>query len=187
METYSLKQRLNYNVILWITVQLNTKIKIRNFFLNQSYISMRGGQRSLNTILDNIYPIGSIYLSIYNTNPSEYFGGTWEQVAGGKYLFGVGGTDGNVTPGSTGGAWSHTHSLDTNTAIAVIQLNNKGTIWYRERNTGINNTKNYTYTASATGKPQENSSPYGAKLLGDTSSVQVIPPYYAVYMRKRIN
>ena len=42
-----------------------------------------GGQRSLNTILDNIYPIGSIYLSIYNTNPSEYFGGTWEQVAGG--------------------------------------------------------------------------------------------------------
>ena len=148
---------------------------------------MRGGQRSLNIILDNIYPIGSIYLSIYSTNPSEYFGGTWEQIAGGKYLFGVGGTDGNVTPGSTGGGWGHTHSLDTDSAVAAIQLNNKGTIWYRERNTGTNNTKNYTLTTSGTGAPQTNSSPYGAKLFGNTASTQVIPPYYAVYIWKRIS
>lgn len=35
-----------------------------------------------------IYPVGSIYLSTSTTNPSTYFGGTWEQVAKESYLLG---------------------------------------------------------------------------------------------------
>ena len=35
------------------------------------------------------YPVGSIYLSVNNTNPSTYFDGTWELVAKGKTLVGV--------------------------------------------------------------------------------------------------
>lgn len=34
----------------------------------------------------NLYPVGSIYLSVNNTNPSEYFGGIWEKVSGG-YIY----------------------------------------------------------------------------------------------------
>ena len=37
----------------------------------------------------NIYPIGSIYLSMVSTNPSEYFGGTWAQISQGRVLVGV--------------------------------------------------------------------------------------------------
>ena len=35
------------------------------------------------------WPVGSIYLSVNNTNPSSYFGGTWEQIAKGRTLVGV--------------------------------------------------------------------------------------------------
>ncbi len=32
-------------------------------------------------------PIGSIFLTVSNTNPSQYFGGTWEKISGG-FLWG---------------------------------------------------------------------------------------------------
>ena len=37
----------------------------------------------------NLYPIGSIYLSVNSTNPSNYFGGTWEQIED-RFLIGAG-------------------------------------------------------------------------------------------------
>lgn len=41
------------------------------------------------TILDLTYPIGSIYLSIKNTNPSSLFGGIWEAWGSGRVPVGV--------------------------------------------------------------------------------------------------
>lgn len=57
-------------------------------------------------------PIGSIYLSISMTNPSTYFGGTWEQIAKGRTLVGIdpNDTDFNVVK-KTGGEKSHTLSI----------------------------------------------------------------------------
>lgn len=37
----------------------------------------------------NLYPIGSIYISVVNTNPKEYFGGTWQSFGSGQVLVGV--------------------------------------------------------------------------------------------------
>lgn len=59
------------------------------------------------------YPIGSIYLSINNTNPSKWFGGTWEQIAKGRTLVGVdtSQTEFNIAK-KTGG--EKTHKLTVN-------------------------------------------------------------------------
>ena len=34
----------------------------------------------INGVIDKIYPIGSIYMSMNNTNPQTFLGGTWEQI-----------------------------------------------------------------------------------------------------------
>lgn len=53
-------------------------------------------------------PIGSIFLTVSNDNPSKYFGGTWEKISGGFLYACVNNIDNNVanTPGT--GTYNHT-------------------------------------------------------------------------------
>ena len=37
----------------------------------------------------SIFPVGAIYLSATNNDPSLYFGGTWERISKGRFLVGV--------------------------------------------------------------------------------------------------
>lgn len=60
-----------------------------------------------------LYPIGSIYMSIQDTNPSVFFGGTWERIAKGKTLVGVDENDSDFNISSkTGGEKTHTLTID---------------------------------------------------------------------------
>ena len=47
--------------------------------LNTDYLS----------ILDKVYPVGSIYISVNATNPSTIFGGTWTKFGQGRTLVGL--------------------------------------------------------------------------------------------------
>lgn len=52
-----------------------------------------------------MYPVGSIYLSVKNTNPSTYFGGTWVAWGSGRVPVGINTSDSNFnTVEKTGGA-----------------------------------------------------------------------------------
>ena len=48
----------------------------------------------INAIKNNIYPVGSIYMSVNSVDPSALFGGTWEQVSQGRVIVGAGSNDG---------------------------------------------------------------------------------------------
>lgn len=160
--------------------------------LSQSILhKYEGGQRSLNTILDNIYPIGSIYLSIYNTNPSEYFGGTWEQI---KSSFLVGADGDKYVAGTNGGSETHDHfyrigyrpyygGLVGNDKDAIMLYNYRTASWtYGAKDTGIPETnainKGFTASYYATDAARYSVGSY-------TNKISNIPPYYAVYMWKR--
>lgn len=59
-------------------------------------------------IVDKIYPVGSIYISVNNTSPSILFGGEWEQIQE-KFLLSAGNTH---QAGTTGGEFTHTLTID---------------------------------------------------------------------------
>lgn len=56
---------------------------------------------------ETMYPVGSIYMSVYEVNPHDLFGGTWTQIKD-KFLLASGDTYAN---GATGGSASQTYTL----------------------------------------------------------------------------
>ena len=59
--------------------------------------------------IDFIYPVGSIYFSIKNTNPSKWFGGTWTAWGSGRVPVGVASNQTEfATVEKTGGEKTHT-------------------------------------------------------------------------------
>lgn len=60
----------------------------------------------IDNLLNNIYPVGSIYMSVNSTNPGTLFGGTWTQIQD-TFLLAAGST---YTAGGTGGSDKHTHT-----------------------------------------------------------------------------
>lgn len=67
-----------------------------------------GNIDNMGAVLDKVYPVGAIYMSVVNTSPATLFGGTWEQIQG-KFLLGA---DSTYTAGSTGGEATHTLTSD---------------------------------------------------------------------------
>lgn len=142
-------------------------------------------------IFDMIYPVGSIYISINNVNPSVMFGGTWEQIKD-VFLLGAGST---YSAGSTGGEANHAltqseipsypignlpeivpgnHGNLANGGIVATNLvetspTNPG---LKSNGNGITSGTQYSYMIYSNGgvKPHNN-----------------IPPYLAVYIWKRVN
>ncbi len=76
------------------------------------------------------FPVGSIYLSINNTNPTTWFGGTWELIAKGRTLVGVDPNDADFnTVSKTGGSkhlQAHIHTIEQSAGSRVVLAYNGG-------------------------------------------------------------
>lgn len=133
-------------------------------------------------IIDMIYPVGSIYMSVNNTDPSTLFGGRWTQLKD-RFLLGAGST---YTNGATGGSAdaivvSHNHATSTS-----------GETFVTSESDGANNTK-VSYSASGNRYVDgmtSDSKPFhhraGTGYSGVSGTGKNMPPYLTVYMWKRI-
>lgn len=60
------------------------------------------------SVIDMVYPVGAIYMSVNSTNPGNLFGGKWEQIKD-RFMLACGDT---YAAGSTGGEAQHTLTVD---------------------------------------------------------------------------
>ena len=127
------------------------------------------GKKSL---LDLIYPINSIYISVSSTNPSTIFGGTWEAFATGRTLVGVDANDTDFNAsGKEGGSKTVTLTKDQMPAHTHTLKRSK--------------TGGQTYTGAvfdSVDGPYEDVSTLSA---GGGDAHDNMPPYITVYMWKR--
>lgn len=148
--------------------RFNNSMGVNCFPKNQLSFEVGG-----KTIFDMIYPIGSIYISINNTNPSTMFGGTWEQIED-AFLLAAGDT---YAGGSTGGNANHKHltcfGFDGNSIYGYAD--NSGLPMY---GSGV-----YNGNRIHVGITQDS----GALRIASTQEASSMPPYLTVYMWKRVS
>ena len=115
--------------------------------------------------LNKIYPVGSIYISTKDTDPSELFGGIWERYAGGRKLVGIG-SNGTTNYNSVGMAQGN-----------------------KEVSLSINNIPAHSHTLTPSGTVSSifKGSAVTISSSGGSSSIDIMNPYITVYMWKRIS
>lgn len=114
---------MSYNRLNW--VEGETPLSAQNFNnIEDGVEEALNGLEALGTradLFNAIYPVGSIYMSVNNTNPSALFGGTWVAWGSGRVPVGVNTSDSSFnTVEKTGGAASHSYTPSgTNSGGAV--------------------------------------------------------------------
>lgn len=127
----------------------------------------------VNNIVNLIYPVGSIYISVNSTNPSILFGGTWEQING-KMIIGYDPTDSDFnTLGATGGSKTHTQTIKE-------LASHTHTIGYANYKTSISTSGQQIYTNVA-----DNISSKATKSSGSSEPMNIMNPYYVANIWKR--
>lgn len=151
---------------------------------------------TINTTIDNtinsIYPIGSVYISLTETNPGTYLKGIWEQFGQGRTLIGEGtGDDGsntmNFTAGSTGGKYEHNHTYgvklnDYYSNLSNLNLRNSDGSWQG----GVNDGRRDAYVNSACQEGNKEVNSHAYKIEANTSNSKTMHPYITVYFWKRV-
>jgi hypothetical protein len=95
-----------------------------NYYIGGKYMNTIGNvidRGGVENIVDLIYPVGSIYLSVNNVNPSILFGGTWEAWGSGCVPVGVKTSDTDFnTVEKTGGAKTESYiPAGSNAAVTL--------------------------------------------------------------------
>ena len=132
--------------------------------------------------LSKMYPVGSIYISVNSTNPSNFLDGQWEQLKD-RFLLACGNS---YAAGSTGG--EATHQLTIN-EIPSHDHNIRTQQWYESQSghgVGSDNSI-YSWKNSDTGGTSSKVYINTTEYSGGGNSHNNMPPYLSVYVWKRIS
>ena len=121
-------------------------------------------------LLNLIYPVGSIYMSVNSTSPATLFGGQWEQIKD-RFLLSSGDTYKN---GSTGGSATHTLTINEIPSHSHTLISNTPQ--------GSSDTISILSTLQGS---DENAFLRHSGYVGGSKAHNNMPPYLVVYMWKR--
>ena len=138
------------------------------------------------SILDFVYPVGSIYMSVDPRNPKDFLGGTWVEWGAGRVPVGVNSSDTDFdTAEKTGGEKTHRLSVDempwhdhsgTNSTVETVTIHTRPTGGALQH-LGVNT---YTVKYDVNEQTQEYMvSPAGGQTL-DVESGTIINSQYGV-------
>ena len=158
---------------------------------------------SINTRVTNIenqiYPVGSIYISVSNTNPSTLFGGTWESYASGRTLVGINTSDSDFnTIGKTGGNKTHQHLyglqyggyfrdtiIEGNSNAGLLNYSDSSNFSVTGGGTSVGSLSMAINGGTTSSYVSANVNVAHYRITANTSATSNLQPYITVYMWKR--
>ena len=164
---------------------LTSNITDKVLSANQGKVLNESINSLTNNLINLIYPVGSIYMSVNNVSPASFLGGTWEAISTGRTLFGVSGSQkgGDLIeaglPNITG---SFKINSDANNAGVDAHFSGSGAIETYNASGSGSNVAASTWNVGG-GFNFDASKSYS--IYGASTTVQ--PPAVAVYIWKRIS
>ena len=137
-----------------------------------------------NMILNAVYPVGSIYMSVNSTSPATLFGGKWVAISQGRTLVGVGtGTDINGdsmtwAAEATGGEYLHTLTIDE-------MPSHKHVSWIHGNVNPTSHSESKDYFSYSGWGSSYHDTWENTDNTGGGQAHNNIQPFFAVYMWKR--
>lgn len=101
---YTAGSLCSYNGSTWTALRASTNVKpaegsywhaLSNYYTTATLVG---------DLLNKVYPVGSIYMSVVNVSPASFLGGTWQAIEQGRMLMAAGSS---WQAGTTGGAAYH--------------------------------------------------------------------------------
>lgn len=180
-------EEIDNNLTLVSSIQ--SEMNNKNILFQQQIDDIKNSLTS--TILNTIYPIGSLYTSFNSANPSSIIGGTWTQIKD-CFLMAAGST---YAIDTSGGSSTHTHDYGLQygayyRSVSLENNTNAGALVYDADNniTVSPGISSESYTApinnNAASTTKETSMTH-QRTIGNTSYTSNLPPYQTIYMWKR--
>lgn len=160
--------------------------------------ALSADQDAIATIMNALYPVGTIYMSVNSANPGDIFGGTWQAWGAGRVPVGVNTSDTSFdTVEKTGGEKTHKLTANESGTTAHVHGGFRDIDYYvmndspSARNVGITDgTEGNIYYIDGQSQPEikfkHRTTTGAAEAKAAVSAHNNLQPYITCYMWKRI-